>query len=116
MRIEEKFLSALQTVSRESIDIKEHQIGIVESVNPLRILVNKLTLTENFLIINADLLEHTEYFSKLNGTIGDNTTTISDGSISFKSKLNIGDKVIMRDIGNNKFYVSNKIVVGDING
>ena len=116
MRIDEKFLDVLQAASQDAVDIKNHQIGIVESINPLRILVNRLPLTENFLIINEDLLEHTEYFETLTGTIGDRTTTISDGSISFKSKLNVGDRVMMRDMGNNKFYVSNKVKVGGANG
>ena len=112
MRIEEKLKSALENVSRGAVDIKRHQIGIVESVNPLRILVGELSLTEKFLVINIDLLEHIENFKTLSGTIGDHTTAISNGSILFENKLNIGDRVMLRDLGNNKFYVSSKVKVG----
>ena len=115
MLAEEKLKAALDSNSRKAIDIKEHEIGIIESLEPFQINVGGLILTDKNLIINYDLLEHTEYFKSLTGTIGDKSETISNGSILFENKLNKDDKVIVRPISKNKYYVSSKVKVGESN-
>ena len=112
MLIEDMFMESFRSSAMESVDIKETAIGVVESVNPIKIIVDGLILEYSDLYINYDLLEHTETFKTLTGTVGDRTTTISNGSIIFNSKLSVGDKVVLRETTDGRYYVSGKVKGG----
>ncbi|WP_058229667.1 DUF2577 family protein [Clostridium butyricum] len=112
MLIEDIFMESFRNSAMESVDIKETAIGVVESVNPIQIKVDGLILYYSDLYINCDLLEHTETFKTLTGTVGDRTTTISNGSIIFNSKLSVGDKVALRETTDDRYYVSGKVKGG----
>lgn len=113
MRWEEKFLQKIEMTSNNCIDIKETEIGKIISIEPLQIDLKGLPLFKENLYINSSLLEHTREFNTLSGTAGDGTITISNGSIYFKSSLNIGDLVSLRSMGNKKYLVMSRIVRGD---
>lgn len=113
MLIEDNFRRALRNTAQNAVDIKENEKGIIVSVNPLQINVGGLILTKKNLYINYELLEHNVSFKMLTGTIGDSTTTITNGSIFFSDKLEAGDTVIVREMQNNKYYVACKIVGGE---
>lgn len=113
MLLEDELGQALRKSAIKAVNIKESEIGIVTSINPLQINVGGLILTMKNLYINYDLLEHTENFKTLTGTIGDSTTNISNGSILFETKLKQGDKVIARELKNNKYYIACKVVGGE---
>lgn len=112
MLAEERLNNALQNHARGSVDIMETGTAKVVSVNPLQINKNGLILTGNMVYINPDLLDHEVKFDSLHGTIGDSTTTISDGYIYIKNQLNIGDLVAIRKMSNGKYYISSKVVLG----
>ena len=112
MLIEDMFMESFRNSAIDSVDIKETAIGVVESVNPIKIIVDGLILEYSDLYINYDLLEHTETFKTLTGTVGDRTTTISNGSIIFNSKLSVGDKVVLRETTDGRYYVSGKVKGG----
>lgn len=103
----------IEKASNEYIDIKEDEIGKVISINPLQISVGGLPLTKENVYINPTLLEHTMDFTTLTGTIGDSQTTISNGSILFKSNLHEKDLVALRLMKNGKYLVRCKVVGGD---
>ena len=113
MRWEEKFLRSVEKTSENHIDIKEIEIGRIKSLDPLQIMAGDLPLLKENLYINSDLLEHTREFKTLTGTIGDSTTTISNGSISFKSQLDLDDLVALRKVNKNKYLVICRIAGGE---
>ncbi|MBC2402681.1 DUF2577 family protein [Clostridium saccharobutylicum] len=102
----------IEKASNEYIDIKEDEIGTIISINPLQISVGGLPLTKDNIYINPTLLEHTMGFATLTGTIGDSQTTISNGSILFKSVLKEKDLVVLRELKNGKYLVRCKVVGG----
>lgn len=112
MLIEDMFMESFRNSAIDSVDIKETAIGVVESANPIKIIVDGLILEYSDLYINYDLLEHTETFKTLTGTVGDRTTTISNGSITFSGKLSVGDKVALRETTDGRYYVSGKVKGG----
>lgn len=116
MLIEDMLNEAIGNRAKESIDIKETEIGLVKSVNPIIINSGGLDLYYDDLYINIDLLEHKEYFSEINGSVetseGSSATKIKDGFITFKNKLNIGDRVSMRETEDGRYYVSSKVKGG----
>jgi hypothetical protein len=113
MKWEEGMFQHMENTSNDYIDIKEDEIGRVISINPLQISVEGLPLTKDNIYINPTLLEHTMEVTTLTGTIGDSQTTISNGSILFKSSLNEKDLVALRLMKNGKYLVRCKIVGGD---
>lgn len=112
MLIEDMFMDSFRNSAIESVDIKETAIGIVEALNPLQIRVDGLHLDYSELYVNYDLLEHTETFKTLTGTVGDRTTTISNGSITFNGKLSVGDRVAVRETTDGRYYISGKVKGG----
>lgn len=112
MLIEDEFREAFKTNVSNTVDIKETEIGNVKSVNPIIIRVDGLDLEYEDLYIDYNLLEHTETFKTLTGTVGDSNTTITNGSILFNSKLSVGDKVAMRETTDGRYYVSGKVKGG----
>ena len=112
MLIEDMLNEALENKAKGSIDIKETIIGTIETINPITIRADGMLLYYDDLYIDYSLLEHTEIFKTLTGTIGDSTTTIINGSILFNSKLTIGDKVVMRETNDGRYYVSGKVKGG----
>ena len=112
MLIEDMFMESFRSSAMESVDIKETAIGVVESINPIQIKVDGLILDYSDIHVNYDLLEHTETFKTLTGTVGDRTTTISNGSIILNSKLSVGDKVVLRETTDGRYYVSGKVKGG----
>lgn len=114
-RWEEKMFKHIEDVSDDYINIKDFQIGKVISSDPLEIYCNGLPLYENNLYINTELLENTKEFTTLTGTIGGNETTISNGSITFKTQLKKDDYVILREMEDNKYVLLFKISgIGDV--
>lgn len=116
MLIEDMLNSAIENKAKESIDIKETEIGLVKSVNPIIINSGGLELNYDDLYINIDLLEHKEYFSEISGNVessgGTTSIKINNGYITFKNKLNVGDKVAMRETDDGRYYVSSKVKGG----
>ena len=112
MLAEERLSNALQEHARWSVDVMETGIAKIVSVSPLQINKDGLVLTGSMVYINPDLLDHEVKFNKLTGTVGDHTTTISNGSIYIKSQLNIGDLVAIRKMNNGKYYISSRIILG----
>lgn len=116
MLIEDMLNSAIENKAKESIDIKETEIGIVKSINPIIVNSGGLDLNFDDLYINIDLLEHKEYFSEITGNVessdGTNTIKIKDGTITLKNRLNIGDRVAMRETDDGRYYVSSKVKGG----
>lgn len=72
-------------------------IGVVNSVNPIQILYGELPLNEKNLLINKQLLDWTETVNITTSTNGTHNHTIT--SIEHKSCLNIGDSVLLYQIG-----------------
>lgn len=112
MLVEDYVREAFTEGARGSVDIKETTIGVVKSINPVVIRADGLDLDYEDLYIDYNLLEHTETFKTLSGTVGDSTTTITNGSILFNSKLALGDKVAMRETTDGRYYVSGKVKGG----
>jgi hypothetical protein len=112
MKWEEKMLRNIEKTSDNYIDIKELEIGKVISLEPLQILNGELPLFKENLYINSDLLANTREFTTLSGTIGNSTTTITDGSISFKEDLKDGDLVALREINDTTYMVMFKLTKG----
>lgn len=109
---EERMLGRVEKTSNKYIDIKDFEIGRVISVDPLQITCAGLPLFKENLYINYDLLANTREFITLTGTIGDSTTTITNGSISFKSSLFKNDLVVLKEINNTTYMVMFKIEKG----
>lgn len=109
LRWEEKMFKNIEKTSDKYINIKDLQFGKVISINPLEIDSEGLALYQNNLYINEDLLEHTREFESLTGTIGGSTTTISNGSITFKGKLKAGDTVVLKEINTIKYMLICKV-------
>lgn len=112
MNWEERMLKNVEKTSSSYIDIKELEIGRVISVDPLQIVNGELPLFSNNLYINPDLLEHTNEFTTLTGTIGDSIETITNGSIYFKSSLNKDDLVMLKKFNETTYIVMFKVVKG----
>ena len=112
MKWEERFFRRTEQTSNEYIDIKDFEIGKVISVDPLQILNGELPLFKENLYINPDLLANTIEFTTLTGTIGDSTTTITNGSISFENKLKENDLVILRELNKTTYIVMFKVTKG----
>lgn len=112
MLIEDEFREAFKTNVSNTVDIKETEIGTVKSIEPIVIRADGLDLEYEDLYIDLNLLEHTENFKILRGTVGDSNTTITNGSILFNSKLTKGDKVAMRETTDGRYYVSGKVKGG----
>ncbi|WP_271814172.1 DUF2577 family protein [Clostridium beijerinckii] len=106
---EEKWIKHVEKASKNAIDLKEIEMGRIVSVNPLEIINGDLSLFEDNLYINPNLLDHTREFNVLTGTIGGSTTTISDGFIYFKSELNQDDLVALIKLNKKKYLVLFKI-------
>lgn len=106
---EEKWIKHVEKASQNAIDVKEIEIGRIVSVNPLEVISGELSLFKDNLYINPNLLDHTREFHVLTGTIGGSTTTISNGSISFKSELNQDDQVALIKLNKKKYLVLCKI-------
>lgn len=109
---EERMFQVTEKTSNDYIDIKEIEIGRVVSLEPLQILNGDLPLFKENLYINQDLLDNTKEFTTLTGTIGDIETTIYNGSISFKSPLNDGDYVALKEINKTTYMVMFKLTKG----
>lgn len=112
MLLEDMVNEALSNNAKESVDIKETTVGTVKSIEPIVIRADGLDLEYEDLYIDLNLLEHTENFKILRGTVGDSNTTITNGSILFNSKLTKGDKVAMRETTDGRYYVSGKVKGG----
>lgn len=112
MLIEDMFMESFRSSVMESVDIKETTVGTVKSIEPIAIRADGLDLEYEDLYIDLNLLEHTENFKILRGTVGDRTTTISNGSIIFNSKLSVGDKVALRETTDGRYYVNGKVKGG----
>lgn len=110
MRWEEKWLRSVENTSDNYIEIPEVSIGRIISTSPLQIMKKDLPLFRENLYINEELLEHTREFKNFNGTVGDRTTTISNGFILFASSLKENDLVALREITKNKYLVMFKII------
>lgn len=105
MKWEEKFLRRFENTANEYIDTKDIEIGKVISIEPLQITSEKLVLYKENLYVNPELLAHKKEFETLTGTVGDNSITISNGSISFVATLKEGDMVALKPIRRDKTYL-----------
>lgn len=112
MLLEDMLSEAIGNTALDIINIKETSIGKIESVSPLSVRVDGLLLNYDDLYVNSELLNHTKYFEKLTGINGDNTTTLTNGSITFKSSLDVGDKVAIREINDGRYYIMSKVKGG----
>jgi len=108
-RWEEKLFKHIENTSDNYINIKDFEIGKVISLNPLEIICDGLPLYKENLYINPDLLENTREFKTLTGTIGDSRTTITNGSITFKTQLLENDYVILKEMNETTYYMLCKI-------
>ena len=108
-RWEEKMFGHIESTSDNYINIKDFEIGKVISLNPLEINCSGLPLYKENLYINPDLLENTREFEILTGTIGDSTTTITNGSITFKTQLVKDDYVVLKEMNKMTYYMLCKI-------
>ncbi len=109
MKWEEELFQHIENTADNYIDIKEFIIGKVISLDPLEIDAGGLSLYENNLFINSNVLGHTREFSTLTGTVGNSTTTITNGSITFKSELNDSDYVVLRVLNDTTYFLLCKI-------
>ena len=105
MKWEEKLFGHIEKTSDNYIDIPKLEIGEVISLEPLQILNGELPLFQDNLYINPDLLENTREFTTLTGTIGNSTTTITNGSISFKTQFKKGDLVVLKKMNKTTYMV-----------
>src|SRR5471030_3334936 len=112
MKWEERLLQNVEKTSDKYIDIKNLEIGKVISMDPLQIINGELPLLAENLYINPDLLEHIKEFTTLTGTIGDSATTITNGSIYFKSSLEINDLVMLKKMNKTTYAVMFKVMKG----
>ena len=111
MLSEDKFMKSLSRTAKMHVDIKETEIAIVDSISPLRINVEGLILTSRNLYINEDLLPYDEVVEASTTTSHEHHHSIT--TIHHKGRLKVGDKVIVREMKNNKYYVACK--VGSVN-
>lgn len=107
MLAEDKLMKSLHRTAKMSVDIKETEIAIVDSISPLRINVEGLILTTKNLYINEDLLPYDEVIEAYTTTNDDHHHSIT--TIHHKGRLHVGDKVIVREMKNNKYYVACKV-------
>jgi tmRNA-binding protein len=112
MSWEERMFKVTENVSSNYINVKDFEIGRVISVDPLQIVNGGLPLFKENLYINPDLLAHTREFTTLTGTIGDSTTTITNGSIYFKSSLDKDDLVVLKEMNETTYMVMFKLEKG----
>ena len=107
MLSEDKFMKSLSRTAQIHVDIKETEIAIVDSISPLRINVEGLILTARNLYVNEDLLPYDEVVEASTTTNDDHHHSIT--TIHHKGRLKVGDKVIVREMKNNKYYVACKV-------
>ena len=107
MLSEDKFMQSLSRTAKMHVDIKETEIAIVDSISPLRINVEGLILTSKNLYINEDLLPYDEVVEASTTTSHEHHHSIT--TIHHKGRLHVGDKVIVREMKNNKYYVACKV-------
>ena len=107
MLAEDKFMKSLNRTAKMNIDIKETEIAIVDSISPLRINVEGLILTTRNLYVNEDLLPYDEVVEASTTTNHEHSHSIT--TIHHKGRLQVGDKVIVREMKNNKYYVACKV-------
>ena len=109
MLAEDKFMKALNRTSKINVNIKETEIAIVDSISPLRINIDGLILTTRNLYVNEDLLPYDEIIEASTTTNDDHHHSIT--TIHHKGRLRVGDKVVVREMKNNKYYVACKVGV-----
>ena len=107
-RLYDAMCSAANVEAKKTI-IKDATTGIVDDINPIKIICESVPLVERNLIIDENLLPHTVYFSNLSGSTGDTSFNISDGSFLVPSSLRKGDKVVLIELNSGKYYVAGKV-------
>ena len=107
-RLYDAMCNAANVEAKKTI-IKDAAIGIVDDINPIKIIYESIPLVERNLIIDKNLLPHTVYFSNLSGTTGGTSFNISDGSFLVPDALHKGDKVALIELNNGKYYVAGKV-------
>ena len=110
MLAEERFYDALYNQSKNSITLKETEIGFIVSVNPLQVKVKGLTLIGKNIYINPDLLEYDEVVSCT--TTVNNEHSHSVQNIHHYCKLKKDDMVAITEMDNGKYYISSKVILG----
>ena len=107
-RLYDAMCNAANVEAKKTI-IKDATTGIVDDINPIKIICESVPLVERNLIIDKSLLAHTVYFSNLSGTTGGTSFNISDGSFLVPDALHKGDKVALIELNNGKYYVAGKV-------
>ena len=120
----EIWFNVLDSSAKNSIDIKETKIGVVQNVSPLQICIGDLVLYAENLYVNTELIEHERQFTiptqsatgSTSGTVPDSAVVsvgFSNKKIIMHNRIKVGDLVALRKLPYEKYYVENIVVKGE---